>query len=409
MRVVIVILLASFFLSETPFALASSEGDLNQQVEEISSYIKFASGKTTPLSEQSLREVILNGASFGVVSQEKNGHFGYEYVPAEDQYRNDDNMIRQAGMLFMLSEVYKHQTHKDQKIAETIEKSINYFKTQTIKSRTSDGNFSCITNKPGTKVCSLGTASLALIGILNYIEAQPDKKSQYKDLVAQYKQYLVAARFPDAGYSGRYTLTNGFGKDESAFYNGEAMLALVKYYQYHQDESVKHLLFDSFAYLDNQPAPDPNLYLWIMAALKDMQQLWPQEAFVTYTSEFTNTRLNTARLLHFTPRNHCALYEGLTSAYSILEEEKSGTDLNILYDEIEFGLSRTAYLQVDQKNSYQLTATPEKITLLKIPNLTIAKGGFLTATDQLTERIDFTQHCVSSYLQKLTAVDGKQL
>lgn len=409
MKIITAVLLSSLFLAQAPSVFASSTQDLNQQVEAISEYINYAKGIATPLTDEEMKKVIQDATDFAVTAQESNGHFGYEYVPTEDRYRADDNMIRQAGMLFMLSEVYKHQTKKDPEVAAAIEKSISYFKTQTIKSRTADGNFSCITNKLGTKVCSLGTASLTLIGILNYIEVHPDKKSQYKDLVTQYGHYLVAARFPDAGYSGRYTLSKGFGKEESTFYNGEAMLALVKYYQYHPEETVKELLLNSFVYLDADPNPDPNLYLWIMATLKDMERLWPRPAFVTYTSEFTNTRLYTARTLHQTPRNHCALFEGLASAYSILKDHQSGTDLKVLNSEIQFGLARTAYLQVDQTNPYRLAISGENVALLKIPNLTVAKGGFLTATDELTERIDFTQHCVSSYLQALTAIDGIQL
>ena len=80
-----------------------------------------------------------------------------------------------------------------------------------------------------------------------------------------------------------------------------------------------------------------------------------------------------------------------------------------LKKEIEFGLARSTYLQVDSINPYRLTLTKGKVQLQKIPNLKIAEGGFLTATDETTERIDFTQHCVSSYLQKLTAIDGKKL
>lgn len=35
-----------------------------------------------------------------------------------------------------------------------------------------------------------------------------------------------------------------------------------------------------------------------------------------------------------------------------------------------------------------------------------ALGGFLTGENELTQRIDFTQHCVSAYLQKRVDMDG---
>jgi hypothetical protein len=187
------------------------------------------------------------------------------------------------------------------------------------------------------------------------------------------------------------------------------MLALVRYYQYQQNAQVKKILNETFVYLSAKKEFESPLYLWIMAALKDMQRLWPNQAYVAYASAFTTKRLDEARTRHSNLRNYCAPVEGLASAYSVLKGYESASYLARLNTEIEFWLARTSYLQIDLQNPYRLMIENGKPQLKKVPNLAIAGGGFLTASDVPTQRIDFTQHCASAYLQKLVDIDGEQL
>ena len=80
-----------------------------------------------------------------------------------------------------------------------------------------------------------------------------------------------------------------------------------------------------------------------------------------------------------------------------------------LYTEIEFWLDKTTWLQLNQASPYRLVEIGGQFQLVKLQNTAIAHGGFLTDENVLTQRIDFTQHCVSSYLQKLVDIDGEDL
>ena len=410
MKVFTGILLGVFLFIQAPSVEASTdEKDLRLQIDSIKAYLQYQQGLTGTLSTEEMRQVIIGGEKWAVAAQDENGHFGYEYLPFEDRYLRDDNMIRQAGTLFVLSEVYKHKEDKDVVSAKVIEKAISYFENISAKGEPTDGDFWCIKNSERSSTCSLGSASLALIGILNYVEAHPEKRVKYEKIIEKYVAYVLSAKFKDAGFSGSYRVGVGFDKKESAFYNGEAMLALVRYYQYQPDEKVKRVLNETFNYLRAKETFESPLYLWIMAALKDMQKLWPDETYTTYASEFTTRRLSEASTRHHNQGNYCAPVEGLTSAYSVLKNSESPDYLARLDNEIEFWLARTSYLQISEGNPYRLMIEGGQAQLKKVPNLPIAQGGFLTASFVSTQRIDFTQHCVSAYLQKLVDIDGEEL
>lgn len=400
-------LLVAFLLPVVPVRASEQQDDLRLQLAAIMEYLSALSPSMT-LTEAEIREVINNGASWIVRAQAADGHFNYEYSPYDDTYSDSDNMVRQAGTLFMLSEIYKHRSTPDTTEARAIERSIAYFESLSGQSRTSDDDFLCIKNGAKNSRCALGTTALTLIGVINYVTAEPSKQADYQELIDSYSAYLQAAKFPSRGFSSEYSLYNGFIDAESSFFTGEAMLALVRLYQLDPQPWIKTMLHDTFTYLEKQER-DNNLYLWIMAALKDMQQLWPNEAYVTYTESFTSARLIDMSTRHASTHNYCALMEGVTSAYSILAGNIDGVKQSYLLSEINFWQQKTTRLQLEQDNPYRLVIIDSVPQLLKAPRPKLGHGGFLTGESELTQRIDFTQHCVSSYLQKLVDVDGQSL
>lgn len=194
---------------------------------------------------------------------------------------------------------------------------------------------------------------------------------------------------------------------ESSFSNGEALLALVRYYQYNPREDVKEMIDETFTYLETKEF-ETSLYLWVMAALKDMQVLWPNARYVTYAQEFTKVRQGSIVRLHHTQKNYCATTEGLVSAYSVLDGTIAKSELASLRKEIDFWNKHTYSLQIRQTDQYRLVLTDGVFTMLRLPNPEQARGGFLTSGSVLTQRIDYTQHCVSAYLQTLVAIEKKR-
>lgn len=381
--------------------------DLTAQVEAIAVYIKNQQEPQT-LSNVDMQRIITDGVDWIIASQEDNGHFRYEYAPFAGEYLQGDNTVRQAGTVFALSEVYRKQIKPDSSLGEAIKSSLGYLGDRTIESNRNDGDFLCVTSFGGSRRCDLGGTALTLLAVLNYVEVVPDKQRSYQSRIDGYVQYLKTAKFSNAGFSNRYQPGVGFSEEESPFFNGEAMLALVRYYEFSSDPEIKQLLEELFAYLSTKEFESP-LYLWIMAALKDMQRLWPQESYVNYATRFTQQRVDDSARRHGLTHNYCAPLEGMVSARSILIHGESDGVLKRLDREIDYWLAESSELQIQKNHPYRLNRSESSLRLEKIVDEDIAHGGFLTSEDVLTQRIDFTQHCVSAYLQKLVDIDGVAL
>lgn len=361
------------------------------------------------LTPEEMRSVIEGSVSWIINSQEEDGSFAYEYLPYDGEYSNDDNIVRQAGTLYSLAEVARKDPVERPELNETIEGSINYLASQSKEGAFEGEDFGCVVKKPGSRACSLGATSLTLVAILGYVEANPDKAEDYEELIGSYLSFLLVTKNPEAGFKYDYILDRGFRSDkESPFYNGETLLALVRYMQYQEDAEVKSVIDSVFSYLREQEYETP-LYLWIMAALKDMQQLWPSDDYVTYGKDFTNYRMESLEWRHQTDRNYCAVVEGLASSYSLLEGEVSDAELQRIKSELDYWNIKNSFLQIDEDQPLRLVEDEKDLKFISIKNMHLAEGGFLTAESELKQRIDFTQHCLNTYLQTLVDIEKKPL
>jgi len=364
-----------------------------------------------PLTEDEMRLVIVDGTNWLLKTQEENGHFAYEYVPYDGTYLKDDNIVRQGGALFALGEVYRRQVNKDASIEKGIVSAIEFFENMSIEGKEKGTSFRCVANSERSSTCKLGATALVLTGILGYVEGKPAVEKKYKKLINDYTTYILTSQKSQGeskgGFRHEYRTTKGFGDEESPFSNGEALLALVRAYQVKSNTDVKKSIDNSFNYLKHKEY-DNSLYLWIMAALKDMQYLWPNDEYITYTRDFTVWRMASKPYLN--DRNVCAYAEGVASAYSVLASKPLGAELSYLHKELDTLNAYHKRLQLSDNDMYRVITKPEGgLSVGTLIEPTRAEGGFITAHSNLTQRIDFTQHCISTYVQTLVDIDGKSL
>jgi hypothetical protein len=415
-KIIIFVLLFASAFQNAPM-LAQADEDFTHLEEKINALQDFVARYSItwnpsvqkPVSEVMLRESINTGVSWLVASQEENGHFAYEYVPYEDEYKNDDNIVRQAGALYALGEVVRKSEAKNTKTNIAIEKSIGYFEMFSPVHEFEGTEMRCITKSERSKVCKLGASSLALVGILGYVDAEPKKAKEYESLIEGYVAFILKSKKDTTGFRDQYTVGQGFrGLTESPFSNGEALLALVRYYQYNNDAEVKKVIDESFEYLKVQTY-DANLYLWIMASLKDMQVLWPSFDYQTYGKAFTFWRVGMIQSAHTSSHNYCAANEGFASAYTLLEKKLSVDEVQTLRTEIDFWNSKNIGLQIGETERLRVSHQDGKLVFKTILNTEKSGGGFLTSDAVPTQRIDFTQHCINTYLQTLVDIDRETL
>lgn len=394
-------------LSEQVTALRGELSRLGRQLE-------IATTRTlseSPPDAKEMNDIIENSVAWLINAQEEKGHFNYEYAPYEDRYLNDDHMVRQAGALYILGEVVQRDSDGVFDLNEPIEQAVAFFEGISKVGDFNDKSFRCITDSRASTRCQLGATSLALVGVLSLIETYPEYEEQYGTLIEDYVQYILAMKKEDAGFRNYFYTSQDNQKDaESSFSNGEALLALVRYHRYSKDEEVKQVIDKTFDYFRSERSPfDVPLYLWVMTALKDMHATWPSDDYVTYVKEYTDWRIDGATVHRGTDNNWCAYLEGVVGAYSILQSKYTPEELRKYTDDMNFWLSKNKYFQVDNNDAARLVADEDGVHFESIENLELAHGGFLTADSVLTQRIDYTQHCLSSYLQKLVDIDGIML
>ena len=360
-----------------------------------------------PLSVEEINGII--GAAVGWLkqSQELNGHFRYEYSPVSDSYSKEDHIVRQTGSLYVLGEVLKKDKYNKYGLKSVVENSVSYFEENSETGEFNGHKFRCILRAENT--CTLGGVSLALVGILDLIEMYPELEIQYENLITDYLNFILAMKKPNEGFRMDYYMIGEQFKRESDFSNGEAFLALVRYYKHKPTKEVKTVVDDSFDYFNAEYGNERNynFYLWGMAAIKDLYKIEPAKNYYDFVKTYTDWRISGYKNQRETSDNKCAYFEGVISAYSLLEPNITEEEKKYYLEEINFWLTKSKELQVDN-NGFINLKFGEKIKVLKPEK---AAGGFLTGLepDKLFQRIDFTQHCLSSYLQKQTDIDKLEI
>lgn len=361
------------------------------------------------ISEEEIDQIITSGVEWFKNAQESSGHFHYEYIPFLNRYVDDDNMVRQAGALYVLGEIYKSDTENKFELKDAITSAISYFEANTVDGTFEGKTFKCLLKNASS--CSIGGTSLALIGILDLVEKDEDSLAVYQSLIEGYKDFIVAMKKPSEGFINDFYINGEQNEKESSFGNGEAFLALVRYYLYSTDEEIKKIIDESFEYFvdiykDNW---DGNFYLWGMAAIKDLYKLDPKIEYFEFVKPYTDWRMESNKDKKYSTHNKCAYIEGVVSAYSIIEPNVSDEERIIYSDEINFWLLQSKKLQIKSSDIFRIRLNFEIPQKLTIKNADKANGGFLTDLNEPVQRIDFTQHCLSSYLQKLINIDGGSL
>lgn len=403
------------------FVHAETSPTLEQQVSALTALVvhletKKAANKGVSLSRAEMQTIIDDSISWLSVAQEENGHFRYEYAPYEDRYLADDNIVRQAGALYQLGEALRQEESAEEidkesvddnadEIASTMAHAIGYFASLSGEGTHTGKSFLCIIEKENSTRCKLGATALALVGILSFVQSNQYHNYyhnyddlDYHGLVASYFAYIEAMRKENGGFRNTFDLSGGAQSfAESSFSNGEALLALVRYHDYRPNKTFQKSARETFDYLKTTPF-DTALYLWMMAALDHMYAWEPHAEYEAYVRAYTDWRLESVAHLRQTGHNMCAYTEGVALAYGILDTFLPEAALAAYRREIDFWLKKGSVLQVTKNDRYRVTIEEGVPSFWSIADMGRAYGGFLTGESVLTQRIDFTQHCLSAYL-----------
>lgn len=361
------------------------------------------------LDQAGMMKVISAGVNWLKQSQEETGHFRYEYMPFMDRYIQDDHIVRQAGAVFILSEAMKLDKNNNFNLKDIVQKGLKYLDENSINANFNNYEFRCL--KLNEAECTLGGVSLSLIAYLNLTEKYPELSDKYADAIQKNLNFILAMNLPQKGFRGSYYLSGNQSKTESDFYNGEALLALIRYYQKNSDPQIKSVIDELMKYFVDYYSKswNNNFYLWGMAAIKDLYKIDPRREYLEFTRDYTTWQISGYKDKRDSGRNVCAYLEGIISAYSVLETDLNESEKEAYLEEINFWLDQSKSLQTKSGDKMNIKINREKTRKLGLRNKIRSVGGFLSGFNEPVQRIDFTQHCFSSFLQKHVDIDGRTL
>ena len=339
---------------------------------------------------------IAAGTAFLLRLQRSEGNFCYEYDYATRVEAMDDDAVRQAAGLWALATL--HRARPDLGVEPGLRRGLRYFRDRSVL--TPDR---CrYPAYPGTKVGITGVPALIALTLLDYLAAAPKLTSGERDELRAdltgYVRFLLSLRRPDGLFPSAYSLQDGTGSgDPSPFYDGESLLALLKYAKAFDQPDLRapllqsaDLMYARHALAARQRSPTDeemrSFYQWGSMAFYEISTTdWVErERFAARTLEMADWIIRDWKILAF-PGNAGPAYEGLAVAYATAVLYQRPEEINRLAYVLDRGLYKHTTFQIGGP-----LPTPE------IPAAALkderARGGIVRESTHTRLRVDVTQH-----------------
>lgn len=359
---------------------------------------------TSGPSRKDLLDSVWLGGDYLCRALDENGQFTYLYYPDEDRVPQEYNLVRHAGAIYSLLDVY--QTTQDPELLESAERAIG-FMLKHVKTYKENLEIACIAD--GGKI-GLGGVALAVVALAKHVEVT--KNQQYLAIAQQLARYIQVSQGRNGKFINRRRYPSGRKWDmASDYYPGEAILALVRLHGVDGQQCWLDTAEKGARYLINvRDRKTPFLLQdhWLLYALNDLHRYRPQERFVNHSVKITRAIIKEQRRDlaipdyvggYFNPPGTCPAAtrtEGLTAAYDLTRRAgRSGAANRILE-----ALSLTVAFQL------QTQFQPESALYCRDPQR--ACGGFHSSLTDHEIRIDYVQHNISGFICLYRLLDAER-
>jgi UDP-N-acetylmuramoyl-tripeptide--D-alanyl-D-alanine ligase len=347
------------------------------------------------LNRDVLSRSIKLGTDFLLVHQKRAGNFDYEYDWQTHKLSGEDQETRQAGALWGLTLLYQDDQRPE--LAAAIERGLSYFDAHSLLVK----GTRC-TTYPGSDVGRIGTVALVALSHIEYLRAARELPSDQRELLDQrlneYLRLLMQSILPSGVWPGDYELTKCSAQgDPSSYFDGEALLALVKAAKYLGRAELlptimlaaaggKHMNIDEPLAEEADSDVTKGYYQWSSMAFYELA-----------TSDFANTKVYGDTLLeladwvidthHILTRNRNTgyAYEGIVHAYAFAKRRGDAPRTAKYACVIDLGLEHLLSWQVGGPlaNRFARAVSPADSKGI---------GGVQNEAFDAGLRIDVTQH-----------------
>lgn len=328
------------------------------------------------------------------------GRFDYMYQPVEDSLDDDYNLVRHAGAIYAMAELYAEQPDPD--LLAAIRRATAYLLRFVHTDRPPAGppvSFIIEDDHVG-----LGGGAVSLLALSEVMIATGDKTHQ--PIADQLADWIISQQ-DETGHFPMHQMSwpdRRISNFYSQYYPGEAILSLLRFYSVTRDARLLKAATRGARYRITSIAHVPDNDLehdhWLLYACNDLTRHVRDPLVRDYCARLTRAIAATQHDGRYDPLWAGGWYVPPRSTPAATRAEGLGAarlTLRRFDDEQSAALARDV---MQRSITYQLRTFvgPERAMFFKNPAR--ALGAFTGSLDQLSVRIDFNQHNISALLAR---------
>ena len=357
--------------------------------------------KTRPeikkISPRKIEEALFLAGEYFKNAVKEDGSFVYEYFPPTDEENPQYNMLRHAGTVYAMVELY--EMTKDKALLQKIQKTISFLLGNLKSVQVKDQNVLVAIDKDSIK---LGGNALAILALAKYMDVV--KTREYLEIVQKLARWIQLTQSPE----GRFLIhkqvfsTQEISDFVSGFYPGEAIYALTLLYKIDKNKEWLDTAQKAAQYLievrdGGKSTAQLDHDHWLLYGLNELYRLSPQKIYYEHALKITQAILSSQRKDPLDDEagsfnkpaystSTATRIEGLSATYQLVRDFGTKKEMEPIFDGIRLGIKFLLKNQV----------TKEMAKQRKWPARAV--GGFQESSDIPNIRIDCVQHNVSSLL-----------
>ncbi|RUO26283.1 hypothetical protein CWE09_06090 [Aliidiomarina minuta] len=351
------------------------------------------------LTPEIAHEVATEGADYLARHTTDSGQMNYLYDAAKDQVLPGYNILRHAGSLWSMLQIYKESPTV--KLHGACNRALDYLLSTVEQFSPDYPTLKVIAFDNEAKLGGNGLALVAMAAAYQHLG-----RRDVLPVMRELADWIVATQASD----GEFTLHKAYlnpvrkGPFMSSYYPGEAILGLMELYKIDRNHKWLNSADRAADWLikvrDGGKSKDElDRDHWLLYGLNELYQVLPRTQFVDHSKRLldaiTHSQHKKANVPDWIggfqdPLNitgTACMCEGMLAGYRLLRQTgESAEALNQLQNAIEAGLKLQLQFRFDAINN----------TYLKNPSR--SQGGFQCRTAHWNIQVDFTQHSLTAFL-----------
>ena len=350
------------------------------------------------LSPAGLLDSARAGGAYLARSVDPEGRFAYSYSPDRNRVAPTYNMVRHAGTVYSMFELY--QVTRDPALRTAADRALGHLLQSTAPYGEPDEQMTMVVDDDKIK---LGGVALTVVALVQHLEATQDR--QHLPLLQSLGRYIVRQQRESGEFISQRFAETGEARDdfESQYYPGEAILALVRLHRVDPRPVWLDTAQKGAGYLINvrdkgKPVSSLIHDHWLLYALNELHRARPEPIYLEHAMRIVEAiQAGQNRKVAY-PDYFGSFYDPPRSTPAATRAEGLAAAHDLARDFVSAERAASILETLRSTVGYQLHTQfqPESVMYFDIPQRSL--GGFHRALDHYEIRIDYVQHNISALL-----------